>query len=86
MQEETIRSILRLLAVVTMLVGVSLASATLVSLVGASSAAAAPGLQVQVTGMVAEMGFYAVLSYAVVAAWGLVLYLLSEKLAAKIAE
>ncbi len=86
MKEDSARSILRLIAVITILVGASLATATLVSLLGASNAmeGAPVGMQVKMTGMVAEMGGYAVLSYVLIAAWGLFLYVLSPKLAEKI--
>ena len=36
---------------------------------------------VQATGLVAEIGFYAVLAYASIVAWGIVLFLLSPRLA-----
>ena len=79
---------MRLIAVVTVLVGASLTTVTMVSLFGVSSTmhGAPEGVQVKMTGMVAEMGVYAVLSHALIAAWGVVLYFLSPKLAAKIVE
>lgn len=83
MKEDYARAILRLIAVVTILVGAVLMSATLVGILGTGSTVrgAPEGMQVKVTGMVAEMGGYAVLSQALIAAWGVLLYFLSPKLA-----
>lgn len=83
MKEDSARSILRLIAVVTVLVGAVLTTVTLVSLFGVSSTiqGAAQGVHVQMTGMVAEMGFYLVLAHASIVAWGASLYLLSPRLA-----
>ena len=88
MNEDNARSVLRLIAVVTILAGASLTTATLISLLGASSAmeGAPVGAQVRVTGMVAEFGVYALLSHAVIAVWGVVLYSLSPRLARMIVE
>jgi hypothetical protein len=88
MMEDIARSILRLIAVVTVLAGASLTTATLVSLLGASSSmhGAPEGVQVKLTGMVAEMGGYAVLSHAMIAACGVALYVLSPWLAQKVVE
>jgi hypothetical protein len=88
MKEQHVRSVLRLIAVVTVLVGAYLTTATLVSFLAASNTmnGALEGLQVKLTGLVAEMGVYAVLSNALIAAWGLVLYYSSPKLAEMIVE
>lgn len=85
MKEDCARAILRLIAVVTILIGGSLATASEMSCLGASMAMSdSPGVKVQVTGMVADMGVYAVLSWAVIAVWGVVLYLLSPLLARRV--
>ncbi len=82
MKEDSARAILRLIAVVTVLVGAVLTTVTLVSLFGVSSTiqGVVDG-DVQATGLVAEIGFYAVLAYASIVAWGIVLFLLSPRLA-----
>lgn len=68
---------------VTVLVGAYLTTASLVSFLATSNTmhGAFEGMQVKLTGLVAEMGVYAVLSNALIAAWGGVLYYLSPKLA-----
>ena len=82
MKEDSARAILRLIAVVTVLVGAVLTTVTLVSLFGVSSTIqrVVDG-DVQATGLVTEIGFYAVLAYASIVAWGIVLFLLSPRLA-----
>ena len=89
MKEESVRSILRLIAVVTVLLGAYLSSAAVLSLFAASSTMhgaldgvhALGGVQGTVAGMVTEMGVYAVLSDLLIAAWGVVLYYASPRLA-----
>jgi hypothetical protein len=85
MTEECARAILRIIAVIVVMVGASLTTTTLVSIVAASNAMQnAAGMTVQVSGMVAEMGGYAILSYLLVAAWGVLLFFWSPKLAAMV--
>lgn len=88
MKEDCARSILRLIAVTTILVGVVLTTMTLVALLGASSAMAGvpPGMEVKMSGMVADMGMHVVVAHALIAAWGVVLYLSSPVLARRIVE
>jgi hypothetical protein len=86
MTEGTARSILRILAVVTMLVGAILTTSTAVGFLATRSTfqGAVGNMDVQVTGAIAEMGFYAVLAYVLVIAWGAVLYASSPSLARNI--
>ena len=82
MTEGTARSILRILAVVTMFVGFILTSVTIVGIMSArSTLQVAGGMDVQVTGVVDEMGFYAVFGQVLVVGWGAVLYASSPSLA-----
>lgn len=88
MNENTARACLRLLAVATVLVGVILTVTTILSILAAGSAmqGAVGGMQIQMTGMVAKMGFWAVVSQASIAGWGLVLWAMSPSLAQKLVE
>ena len=88
MKEDTVCSILRLIAVVTVLVGAILVTMTIVSLIGASSSMGSTGMGVTIraTGVVAKMGFFMVLANGMIAVWGLALYRLSPKLARWIVE
>lgn len=83
MSESTVRTILRLIAVITMLVGTIMVMMTLVMFVGASRAM--QGTLSQMGGMT-ELGMVSLLTQAVVAAEGLLLYVLSEPLARKIVQ
>ncbi len=88
MKEETIRTLLRLIAVMTMFAGVCYASASLI-LTG--------DLQGGVSGMMPEnqavllpffrsFGYQAALSYLATAFWGFVLYVVSPRLARAVAS
>lgn len=88
MSEATVRTILRLVAVVTILVGTIMLAMTLVTYVGASRAirGAMSELGGNLTGVAAEFGFISLLSQAVIVAEGFLLYLLSPMLAQKILD
>ncbi|HVS10925.1 MAG TPA: hypothetical protein VMS76_13740 [Planctomycetota bacterium] len=81
MTESTVRSILRIVAMVTILIGNILTTSTFVGLLATRSTLQGATMDVQVSGVVAEMGFYAVLGHALVIGWGLVLYATSPRLA-----
>jgi hypothetical protein len=82
MTESTARSILRILAVVTMFVGWILTSLAILGLISArSTLQVAGGMDVQASGVVDEMGFYAVLGQVLVIVWSAVLYASSPRLA-----
>jgi uncharacterized protein YjeT (DUF2065 family) len=84
MTEATVRTILRLIAVVTILVGAILVATTLVAVVGAQRAmpsAAFAGVMRDATN---EVTFYTVLAHGMVALEGVLLYMLSPALAKKI--
>lgn len=98
MQETTLCSLLRLLAVGTMLTGAALTSYAVILLMGASQALqgashalqdASLGVDINLSGMtssiVSDMGVYLVLARLSVVAWGIVLYMLSPRLARRIA-
>ncbi|MFY9341585.1 MAG: hypothetical protein WAT39_03795 [Planctomycetota bacterium] len=83
----TVRTILRLIAVVTILVGTILLMMSLVGFVGASRAmdgAVQQGLRL--TEVATEFGLFALLSQAVIVGEGLLLWLLSPMLASRILE
>lgn len=79
MSEATVRTILRLVAVVTILVGTTMVTMDLVAYAGASRAihGAMRDVGGNLTGVVAEFGFVSLLSQAVIAAEGFLLYFLS---------
>ena len=85
MNEDTVRSILRLIAVVTILVGAVLVTITVLSLVGVSSTISTvqSGMRTQPTGL-AKLGFFAVAANAMIAVWGALLYYLSPFIARRI--
>ena len=77
--------LLRLIAVVTVLVGAILTTMTLVNLLGVSrtiEGAAAAGVHIEDTGIVGEIGSYALLAHGSIVVWGGLLYLVSPRLAA----
>ena len=86
MSEENIRSILRVIAVVTILVGAILTTMALINLGAASSAVsgAGPGLQVRANDMVTQLGLYSVLAQLPIAVWGVALWVWSPSLARRI--
>jgi hypothetical protein len=81
MNTASVRSILRIVAVITILVGDIGASTVAISTLGVSrfmeSASQGTDLHMSVSGM----GGYAVLAWLVVAAWGAALYVLSPFIA-----
>jgi hypothetical protein len=77
MKEDCARSILRLIAVVTILIGVSGATATIVYWLG--STISKPDFPATL-----EIYLYAVLWWVVIAAWGFALYRLSPWLARRV--
>ncbi len=88
MKEETARSILRLIAVATVLVGAILTTTTSVTLIAARSLfqGSGPGMQVQATGIMVGVGSYSMLATATIVAWGIALYSLSPRLARLVVE
>lgn len=84
MTEATVRTILRLVAVVTILVGAILITSTLVAIVGAHRAMDAAAMGGVLRGATNEMTFYTVLAHGTVALEGVLLYMLSPALAKKI--
>ncbi len=87
MTNETARSVLRLVAVATMLVGAILTTITIITLIGATSAAKdLQGMQVEITGAIGKMGFLAVLADVSIFGWGFLLFGISPSLAEKIAS
>jgi uncharacterized membrane protein YidH (DUF202 family) len=83
MTENSARSILRLIAVVVIMVGLSMALYTFVSLLGVSRAMS-NGMQLQMSGPLAQMGFIVLLADVAVSALGFALFAVSPKLATKI--
>ncbi len=84
MTEATVRTILRLVAVVTILVGAILVATTLVAIVGANRAMNAASMGGVLRSATMEVTFYSVLAHIVIAGEGLLLYMLSPALAKKI--
>ncbi len=88
MNQMTVRAVLRLVAIVTILVGVIMATMTLVALVGTTRAiqSAMENTTSDIGSMTTAFGFYAVLSNAVIIGAGFLLWLLSPMLAEKVVE
>ncbi|MCA3009835.1 MAG: hypothetical protein INH34_15785 [Phycisphaerales bacterium] len=88
MSEATVRTVLRLVAVVTILVGTIMLTMALVAYVGAGRAIHGAMRQMggDLTGVAAEYGLFSLLSQAVVAAEGFLLYFLSPMLAKEIVD
>ena len=88
MKEEIVRSILRIIAVVTVLVGAILLTIAVVQLLAAGRGygSSGGGIQVHLSGMVWRFGFFTVLAYGSVVFWGGVLFFLSPRLARLIVE
>jgi H+/Cl- antiporter ClcA len=86
MTEATVRTVLRLIAVVTILVGAILVAVTVVAMAGATRVMPHTGGSFGggLRGAAYEMTFYTALAYAMVAGAGLLLYKLSPALAKKI--
>lgn len=84
MTEATVRTVLRLVAVVTILVGAILVATTLVAIVGANHAMNAAAMDGVLRSATMEVTLFTVLAHAMVAAEGLLLYMLSPALAKKI--
>lgn len=87
MSELTVRTVLRLIAVVTMLGGFIVATQSLITLVGTSrfmhGAADTAGVSMNVSGF-GEMGLMLILGQAVIVVEGWLLYLMSAALAQRI--
>lgn len=88
MSQETVRTLLRLMGVVTILVGAIMCTNSLASLVVAGRAmnGAMPEFGSRMGGMIVELGTYSLLANALIIGEGLLLFLLSPKLAEKIVE
>lgn len=93
MSEATVRIVLRLVAVVTILVGAIFVGMSLVLFIGTSRAihGAMEGMGMErmgndLTSMTRDVHWYALLSDAVVVGEGILLYFLSPMLARKIVE
>ena len=84
MTEATVRTILRLVAVVTILVGAILVATTLVAIVGANRAMNAAAMDGVLRSATMEVTLFTVLAHAMIAGEGLLLYMLSPALAKKI--
>lgn len=86
MTETTVRTVLRLVAVVTILVGAILVAVTLVAMAGATRMMPPTGGSFSggLRGAAFEMTFYTVLAHGMVALEGVLLYMLSPALAKKI--
>ena len=86
MKEDTVVCVLRLAAVLTILVGAVLTTMTFIALIGTSRSmsAADQNVQIQVSGLVAEMGLFALLAHAAIAGWGFVLLAASQGIARRI--
>lgn len=84
MTEATVRTILRLVAVVTILVGAIMVTSTLVAVVGAHRAMQSAAFAGAMRDATNEMTFYTVLAHGMVALVGVLLYMLSPALAKKI--
>jgi hypothetical protein len=85
MTESTARAVLRIIALVMILVGVSMATSCVLGTMAAHNTLAGDGHGSGVlVSMVTESGLYGVLSTAAIAVWGILLFLLSPILAAKI--
>lgn len=87
MNEEVARSGLRIIGVVTMLVGGILTTQAVIAQVALTrSLEAAPGVQFQTSGMLGDLGAHAIVAQAVTVAFGLLLFFLSPILAARVAK
>lgn len=87
MSEATVRTVLRLVAVVTILVGTILLAMTLIAHVGTSRAIHGAMMEMgNLTGVAAEFGVISLLAQAVIPAVGFLLYSLSPVLAQKIVD
>jgi hypothetical protein len=88
MSEATVRIVLRLVAVITILVGTIFLGMSLVAYVGASRAihGATEGLGSNLTSMTLDFTWYGLLAQAVIAGEGILLYFLSPMLARKMVE
>ena len=82
MQKETVRSILRIIAVTCVMIGVILILQSLIQLmmVGSLANPSIGGLSLNMQGVGAKMGFYLFLSQACISVAGLILYKFWEML------
>lgn len=86
MQQETVRSILRIIAVTTVMVGIVLILQSFISLVmmGSIASGSFGGVSIKGVSVGGNLGFYLFLSQLCVSAVGLVLYKASDLIAGKI--
>lgn len=83
MPEPTVRSILRIASVLTMLVGAILTTQTLLAqaAVSRSLASTSANLHVEASGMLGTLGGYAIAAQALTIGWGVLLYYSSDAFA-----
>lgn len=86
MSKETIQSTLQIIAVISILVGLSLFTAMLVSMVGVQQAIAnLPEMaRVQVSSSAAKTGLWGLIAAGSPAYWGAILFFVSSKIASLI--
>lgn len=88
MKQDVARSVLRILGIATTLVGAILTTQALIARMAVSEAlsAAPAGMQVRATGMLGEMGSYAIVAQAVTLGFGVAVFYLSPVLARHVVE
>jgi hypothetical protein len=87
MNKEYVQAVLRIVAVITMLIGVTLTTTTAISVIGAKRVVqnAPHGLNVRMTGVVGEAGNFAIFAHATIIGWGIAFFVSSSILARIIA-
>jgi hypothetical protein len=81
MSTQSVRSVLRIIAAVTVLIGAIGVSTTLVAVYGIHFVSQSSAPDVEVRGTVASVGLLGVFTWFVVIAWGIALYQVSAGLA-----
>lgn len=86
MLEVVVRSVLRILGIMTALVGAILTLQACIAWMAVSTtlSGAPAGMQVKATGMLGEMGIYAIVAQAVTIALGVALFCLGPVLARRV--
>ena len=86
MLEVVARSVLRILGIVTALVGAILTLQTCIAWMAYSTtmSGAPAGMQIKATGMLGDMGMYAILAQAVTILLGIALFYMSPALARRV--
>lgn len=86
MQQETVRSTLRIIAVTCVMIGVIMILQSIIQIimVGSIASGSMGGLSINMPGIGGKMGFYIFLSQACISGAGLILYAFSELIAEKI--